>query len=71
MFKEFNFRQWLGLKEKTFSRLEDDKNARQFEAAGDFMAHRTVVPSYERYYEKKRVKGKRTPRMDLSEKKNT
>ena len=41
MTKGFNFNEWLRRKQKTVASIEDNKNARQFEATGEFLEHRT------------------------------
>ena len=68
MTKGFNFNEWLRRKQKTVASIEDNKNARQFEATGEFLEHRTNTLSYESY---DRKKAGRTSRIELRKKRKS
>jgi len=68
MTKGFNFNEWLRRKQKTVASIEDNKNARQFEATGEFLEHRTNTLSYESY---DRKKADRTSRIELRKKRKS
>ena len=66
--KGFNFIEWLKGIEKNVASIEDNKNARQFEATGEFLEHRTNTLSYESYDRKKAGK---TSRIELRKKRKS